>query len=143
MNLPIVTIYTDGSCRDGMGGWAAVLRYYNQQLNICGSDINTTNNRMEISAVINALSRLNTKCEVHLYSDSKYVLDGLNWCHNWSKNNWRTTTGPVVNLDLWQVLFQLASEHKIHKHWVKGHNGDEYNEACDTLAKYARDFQIK
>jgi len=143
MEIPQVTIYTDGSCRDGKGGWAAVMICGENHLNICGSDTDTTNNRMEMCAVINALGRLTTKCEVHLYSDSKYVLDGMGWCFGWAKKNWKTKTGPVANTDLWMVIMDLVGKHKIHKHWVKGHCGTELNEVCDCLAKYARDNQIK
>lgn len=142
--LPIVHIYTDGSCRDRRGGWACVLMWLDQQWNMCGSELDTTNNRMELLAVINALCKLNTRCEVHLYSDSKYVLDGLGYSVRWAKKNWVTSSGTdVLNVDLWRQLIDLASNHVIVKHWVRGHTGNIYNEVCDSLAKYARDFQIK
>ncbi len=137
-----VEIYTDGACsgNPGPGGWGALLRYRGIEKELSGSEKETTNNRMELTAVINALSALKKKCDVWLYTDSKYVMDGVNlWLPNWKKNDWRTSNKktPVKNIDLWQRLDELISHHQIHWVWVKGHAGHIENERVDELARCA------
>lgn len=138
MPLKHVTIYTDGACKGnpGPGGWGAVLSYDKKKKEIYGSQKDTTNNQMELMAVIEALTALNTACQVTLYTDSKYVLEGATqWIHGWKKNNWRTSTKkPVKNIELWQRLDPLLSKHNISWHWVKGHAGHKGNEQADFLA---------
>lgn len=138
MSSEIVTIYTDGACRGnpGRGGWGAVLRYGETEKHIFGGEHNTTNNRMELLAAINALRHLKRPCQVDLWTDSEYVRQGItNWIHNWKRNQWRTSTKRAVkNVDLWQDLDRLVSEHQINWHWVKGHSGHPGNELADSLA---------
>tara|TARA_R110000772_G_scaffold155191_2_gene266261 strand:- start:1291 stop:1725 length:435 start_codon:yes stop_codon:yes gene_type:complete len=133
-----VTIYTDGACRGnpGPGGWGAVLEYNGKRRTMYGGENNSTNNRMELTAVIMALEALRFPCDIDLYSDSKYVLQGITeWLPNWKKRNWLTASKkPVLNIDLWQELDLLAAEHKINWHWVKGHSGHPGNELADALA---------
>lgn len=142
---PHVQLFTDGACsgNPGPGGWAFLLRHPNsgKERSDSGYETNTTNNRMELSAVIQALSALKTPTTVDLYSDSKYVLDGLNsWIHNWKKNGWKTANKkPVKNDDLWKQLDTLRQTHTIKFHWVKGHAGHPENELVDKLAVQARD----
>jgi len=140
--LPVITIYTDGSCKSRMGGWASVLIWNGQQWNLCGSAYDTTSNRMELTAVIMALSKLTTRCIVHLYSDSKYVLDGIDYSKRWAKKHWKTKGQDIPNLDLWLQLLDLLKRHVVYRHWVKGHVGNVYNEVCDSLACCARINQI-
>lgn len=134
-----VELHTDGSClgNPGAGGYAAILIYKEHRKEIVGGTRNTTNNQMELTAVIKGLEMLNEPCEVELYSDSKYVLDGLNsWIQNWKKNGWKTANKtPVKNVDLWRKLDELKSKHKINFNWVKGHNGDPLNEEVDSMAQ--------
>lgn len=134
-----VELHTDGSClgNPGAGGYAAILIYKEHRKEIVGGTHNTTNNQMELTAVIKGLEMLNEPCEVDLYSDSKYVLDGLNsWIQNWKKNGWKTANKtPVKNVDLWRKLDELKSKHKINFNWVKGHNGDPLNEEVDSMAQ--------
>ena len=135
-----VTIYTDGACsfNPGPGGWGAVLMYGEYKKEISGGDKETTNNRMEITAVIQALEELNTACEVDLYSDSAYVINTFkqDWITNWVKNNWRTADKKEVkNKDLWQKLYNLTQIHRINWFKVKGHADNEYNNRCDKLAR--------
>lgn len=134
----IVTIHTDGACRGnpGLGGWGASLEYGDNQRHLYGGELNTTNNRMELTAVIKALEALKFNCQIELYTDSKYVLQGITeWLANWKKRNWRTANKkPVKNVDLWQELDALVSEHDINWHWVKGHSGHPGNELADLLA---------
>ena len=135
-----VTIYTDGacSCNPGPGGWGAVLMFGNRQKEISGFENNTTNNRMEMLAVINALKMLKEPCEVDLYSDSAYVVNSFQqgWIDDWQKNNWRTSgRKEVKNIPLWQELIQLCQTHKIIWHKVKGHADNEFNNLCDKLAR--------
>lgn len=135
--LPKVTIFTDGSCKaHQVGGWAAYLQYGTDDLFMCDKVQATTNNRMELQAVISSLSQLQYPCEVDLYSDSQYVIKGIaSWLSGWKRNNWRTSTGkPVMNRDLWQQLDQLLGQHQVNPYWVKGHNGNPGNEICDQLA---------
>lgn len=142
-NLPEITIYTDGGCRGnpGIGGWGVYLRHAQKERRFYGSEANTTNNRMELQAAIEALKALNKACCIQFYTDSQYVKNGVNlWMSNWKKNNWRTANKkPVKNQDLWQQLDALLPLHEIHWHWVKGHAGDEGNEIADQLANQAMD----
>jgi ribonuclease HI len=133
-----VKIYTDGACRGnpGPGGWGAILEYGKETKLLHGSEALTTNNRMEMMAVIQALSALKRPCKIELVSDSKYVLQGIQeWLPNWKKKGWRTAAKkPVMNSDLWQQLDALASAHDITWRWVKGHSGHVQNELADQLA---------
>ncbi len=131
-------IYTDGACsgNPGPGGWAAILRYGAQEKELVGGERQTTNNRMELLAVISALELLKEPCVVDLYSDSKYVLDALEkgWARAWQKNNWKRKTGPALNPDLWERLLAQEDRHTLHLHWVKGHAQNPLNNRCDALA---------
>ena len=133
-----VEIYTDGACRGnpGPGGWGALLRYGDVDKQLYGGEHLTTNNRMELKAVIEALSALSKPCKVTLTSDSTYVLKGIReWLPNWKKRGWRTAgKKPVKNEDLWKTLDDLAAMHEIEWHWVKGHSGHIENELVDQLA---------
>ena len=133
-----VEIYTDGACRGnpGPGGWGAVLMYGDKRKEIFGGEANTTNNRMELMAAIKALSALNRKCELTLYTDSQYVRKGITeWIENWKKRNWKTAAKkPVKNVDLWQQLDEQVNRHSVKWVWVKGHAGNEGNELADDLA---------
>ncbi|MDA7575857.1 ribonuclease HI [Gammaproteobacteria bacterium] len=133
-----VIIYTDGACRGnpGPGGWGALIRFDSVEKEIFGGQANTTNNQMELSAAIEGLSILTEPCNVELFTDSKYVMDGITqWIQNWKKNNWRTAAKKdVKNKELWQKLDQLIAQHQVQWHWVKGHSGDAGNEAADLLA---------
>jgi ribonuclease HI len=140
----IVEIYTDGACRGnpGPGGWGVLLRYKGKEKTCHGGELNTTNNRMELTAVIKALEALNRPgCQVRLYSDSKYVLNGISeWMANWKKRGWKTAAKkPVLNVELWQQLDALAAQHEIQWHWVKGHSGHPENERADALANLGID----
>ena len=134
----VVTIYTDGACKGnpGPGGWGALMISGAAQKELCGGESSTTNNRMELTAVIEALNALNRACKVALYTDSKYVMDGLNqWMPNWKKRGWKTADKkPVKNQDLWQALDVAVSRHEIEWHWVKGHAGHPGHERADELA---------
>lgn len=136
-----VTIYTDGACskNPGVGGWGAVLLYGEAQKQISGKEEMTTNNRMELQAVIQALKILKRSCEVELYTDSKYVQQGIStWIHNWKKNGWRTADKkPIKNQDLWQELDEQSKRHQVNWKWVKGHSDNEYNNLADKLATEA------
>lgn len=137
-----VTIYTDGACRGnpGAGGWAAVLEYNGVKKEIYGKDKNTTNNKMELTAVLKALSILKEPCNVELYSDSKYFCDSIikGWAKNWQKNGWRKPDGKkALNIDLWEEILHLILKHNVNIHWVKGHAGNKNNERCDFLATNA------
>jgi ribonuclease HI len=133
-----VIIYTDGACRGnpGPGGWGALIRFDSVEKEIFGGQANTTNNQMELSAAIEGLSILTEPCNVEIFTDSKYVMDGITqWIQNWKKNNWRTAAKKdVKNKELWQKLDQLIAQHQVQWHWVKGHSGDAGNEAADLLA---------
>lgn len=134
-----VEIYTDGACsgNPGPGGWSAILRFGEHEKEISGGENNTTNNRMELSAVINALKALNQPCDIVLCSDSKYVCDAIEkgWLKKWQANNWiRNKNEPVLNSDLWKELIELLNKHIVHVNWVKGHAGHPENERCDSLA---------
>ena len=137
-----VEIYTDGACsgNPGAGGWGVILRYRDVEKEMSGAEAETTNNRMEMTAVINALRALKRPCNITLYTDSKYVMDGVNeWLPNWKKNNWKTANKKtaVKNIDLWQELDALLAQHEIRWVWVKGHNGNVDNERVDELARNA------
>ena len=139
-----VTIYTDGACsgNPGPGGWAAVLIYNNIKKEISGGAPQTTNNIMEMTAVIEALKLLKFPCEVKLYSDSAYVVNCFNqgWIYNWIKKGWKTAgNDPVKNKELWQELYELTKTHKVTFIKVKGHADNEYNNRCDELARNAID----
>ncbi len=136
-----VIIYTDGACsgNPGPGGWGAVLIFGEIEKKISGGEKNTTNNRMEIAGVIEGLKLLKEPCEVELFSDSKYVCDGISkWLDSWKKNNWKNSAKqPVKNQDLWEEILKLKNIHKISVNWVKGHSNDKYNEIADSLATAA------
>jgi len=133
-----VEIYTDGACRGnpGPGGWGAALMYGDKRKEICGGENNTTNNRMELMAAIQALTTLNRECELTLYTDSQYVRKGITeWIENWKKRGWMTAAKqPVKNADLWRLLDEQVARHKVEWVWVKGHAGNEGNELADQLA---------
>tara|TARA_B000000475_G_scaffold184406_1_gene148653 strand:+ start:1296 stop:1730 length:435 start_codon:yes stop_codon:yes gene_type:complete len=133
-----VIIYTDGACRGnpGPGGWGALIKYDSVEKTIFGGQANTTNNQMELSAAIEGLAVLKEPCNVELFTDSKYVMDGITqWIQNWKKNNWRTAAKKdVKNKELWQKLDKLIAQHQVQWRWVKGHSGDAGNEAADLLA---------
>lgn len=140
----MIEIYTDGACRGnpGPGGWGALLRYKGKEKTFHGGEANTTNNRMELTAVIKALEALNrTGCQIRIYSDSKYVLNGINeWIANWKKRGWKTAAKkPVLNAELWQQLDALVAQHDIEWQWVKGHSGHPGNERADALANLGID----
>lgn len=139
-----VTIYTDGACsgNPGPGGWGAVLIYKGTEKQISGGESETTNNRMELTAVISALQALKEPCIVELYSDSKYVIDALEkgWAWGWKKKGWvKSDKKPALNPDLWEKLLDLIKIHEMHYHWVKGHANNKYNEICDSLAVAERE----
>lgn len=140
-----VVIYTDGACRGnpGPGGWGVVLRYQGNLKTMSGFDPETTNNRMELTAVIEGLRALTRSCDIELHTDSKYVMQGITeWLSNWKRNGWKTAAKkPVKNIDLWQQLDDEVSSHKIHWKWVKGHSGIEDNEFADQLANAAIDAE--
>lgn len=134
-----VKLYTDGACsgNPGKGGWGAILIYGQHKKELCGGESQTTNNKMELTAAIEGLSALTEPCEVMLYSDSKYLIDGMTkgWAKSWKDKGWRKSDGkPALNSDLWEKILELDKKHKIEYIWVKGHAGNEYNERCDTLA---------
>jgi len=136
--LSRVEIYTDGACRGnpGVGGWGALLRFRDRELELFGGEPATTNNRMELTAAIQALAALKRRCEVALYTDSQYVRQGITtWLADWKRRDWRTSDRkPVKNQDLWQQLDALAAKHDIAWHWVRGHTGHPENERADALA---------
>ncbi len=138
MSQEIIEIYTDGACsgNPGKGGWGAILLYKEHQKEISGCLAQTTNNQMELMAVIEALKIVKKTIEIIIYTDSVYVKDGITkWIFNWKKNGWKTANKkPVKNLELWQELDLLAANHQITWKWVKGHSGNKYNEIADQLA---------
>jgi ribonuclease HI len=135
-----ITIYTDGACagNPGPGGWAAVI-LGPERREIMGFEAATTNNRMELTAALEGLRALPTGAEVHLHTDSQYVRNGMHeWLARWKRNGWRTADKkPVKNEDLWRALDEAATAHRVHWHWVRGHDGDPENERCDALANEA------
>lgn len=137
--MKFVEIFTDGACsgNPGPGGWGAILRYNGHEKELSGGESNTTNNRMELTAVITALATLKEPCRVRLTTDSKYVADGINqgWAKSWQQNGWRKgDKKPALNPDLWQRLLELLNIHEVEIVWVKGHAGHPENERCDQLA---------
>ena len=137
-----VIIYTDGACsgNPGPGGWGAILMYGNHKKEISGANPNTTNNIMELTAVVEALKLIKFPCSIKVYSDSAYVINGFTqgWIYNWMKKGWKTADGsPVKNKELWQTLYQFTQIHKIEFIKVKGHSDNEYNNRCDELARNA------
>jgi ribonuclease HI len=133
-----VIIYTDGAClgNPGPGGWAAVLSYGEHQKGLSGRFRQTTNNRMELRAAVEALNALKRPCRVDLYTDSVYLRSGITqWVHKWQRNGWKTASkDPVKNQDLWMALMDAVERHQVEWHWTKGHAGDELNERADELA---------
>lgn len=134
-----IEIYTDGACsgNPGKGGWGAILVYNNNEKELNGGEPETTNNRMELTAVISALKALKEPCEVSLTTDSKYVCDAVTkgLVYSWQKNGWKKADKkPALNVDLWKQLLPLLEKHRVIFNWVKGHNGHPYNERCDKLA---------
>ena len=133
-----VIMYTDGACRGnpGPGGWGALITFEGSSKEIFGGKLDSTNNQMELSAAIEALAALKEPCNVDLFTDSKYVMDGITqWIHNWKKNSWRTAAKKdVKNKELWQKLDELINFHQVQWHWVKGHSCDAGNEIADQLA---------
>ena len=141
-----VEIYTDGACRGnpGPGGWGASLRFNEHRKDLYGAEAETTNNRMELMAVIQGLNSLSRSCSVRIYTDSKYVLNGVTqWLSNWKKNGWKTAARkPVKNVRLWQQLDAALEKHQVDWKWVKGHSGDEGNECADALANQGIDEML-
>ncbi len=133
-----VDVYSDGACKGnpGVGGWGVLLRFGDHEKQLCGGERNTTNNRMELMAVIEGLKSLNRTCRVRVHTDSQYVQKGISeWLVSWKRRNWKTSAGqPVKNQDLWELLDHEASRHAVEWHWVKGHAGHPENEAADRLA---------
>ena len=134
-----VELYTDGACsgNPGPGGWGAILIYKGTEKELSGGEKSTTNNRMELTAVIEGLSALKESCIVELYSDSKYVIDGLSkgWAVSWRAKGWKKADKkPALNPDLWEKLLSLTEKHQMRYHWVKGHAENPYNNRCDELA---------
>jgi len=150
-NTDLVEIFTDGACsgNPGVGGYGAILRYKGQQKELSGFEAETTNNRMELMAVIRALESLKRSCRVCVVTDSKYVVKGITeWIHNWKKNSWKTSgKKDVLNKDLWLNLLRLTEKYDITWQWVRGHDGHSENEKCDRLAREAinkcREMRLK
>lgn len=133
-----VSLYTDGACKGnpGKGGWGVLMRYGSHEKELFGGEAHTTNNRMELTAIIQGLAALKRPCAVVIYTDSQYVKNGMEkWIHDWKKNGWKTASKqPVKNEDLWQQLDRLAAQHQIQWQWVRGHAGHAENERADALA---------
>ncbi|WP_369582735.1 ribonuclease HI [Kingella oralis] len=133
-----VSLYTDGACKGnpGKGGWGVLMRYGSHEKELFGGEAHTTNNRMELTAIIQGLAALKRPCAVVIYTDSQYVKNGMEqWIHGWKKNGWKTASKqPVKNEDLWQQLDRLAAQHQIQWQWVRGHAGHTENERADALA---------
>ncbi len=136
-----VTIYTDGACsgNPGIGGWGAILFYNEHSKEISGYNASTTNNRMELTAAIEAISLLKESCNIELYSDSAYLVNAFNegWIYSWKKKNWKKGSADIPNKDLWERLYSFGKQHKIKYIKVKGHADNEYNNRCDKLATSA------
>ena len=141
MSLKKIEVFTDGACKGnpGPGGWGAILRMGRHEKELSGSDPSTTNNRMEMTAVIKALEALIEPCEVVLHTDSRYVIDGMTkWIHGWKRNGWiNASKQPVRNADLWHDLIEAAKRHQVEWVWVRGHDGHPENERADKLASDA------
>ena len=138
-SMKTVEIFTDGACsgNPGPGGWAAILRYNGRERELSGGEAQTTNNRMELTAAIQALCALKEPCAVTLYSDSRYLIDALekNWAVSWRRRGWKKSDGkPALNSDLWERLLSLCETHAVRTVWVKGHDGHPENQRCDDLA---------
>ena len=138
--MKTVTLYTDGACsgNPGPGGWGAILSYGDAEREFSGGEAHTTNNRMELTAVIKGLEALKQPCIVELYSDSKYVIDALEkgWAHGWKARGWKKADKqPALNPDLWERLLGLCGTHEVRTHWVRGHAENEKNNRCDELAR--------
>ncbi|MCP4432564.1 MAG: ribonuclease HI [Gammaproteobacteria bacterium] len=142
-----VVMYTDGACRGnpGPGGWGVLMSFQENSKTLHGYEAETTNNRMELTAVIKGLATLKRHCQIELYTDSKYVLQGINdWIDNWKQNGWKTANKKAVkNADLWKQLDKETSRHWIKWHWVKGHSGNPGNESADQLANQAIDLAMR
>ena len=142
-----IELFTDGACsgNPGPGGWGAILRYNGHEKELCGGEAETTNNRMELTAVIEGLSALKESCEIELFTDSKYVCDAVakRWVYSWKANGWKKADKkPALNVDLWEKLLELLDTHKVNFNWIKGHAGHPENERCDTLAvEYSQKFK--
>ena len=143
-----VDIYSDGAClsNPGAGGYCSILTYNGKEKTISGGDTHTTNNKMELLAVISGIEALTEHCGVTVYTDSKYVVDGIEkgWAKGWQKNNWIKPSDkkPALNAELWERLLNAISNHEVKFVWIKGHNGHEYNERCDLISKkIALDYQ--
>jgi len=138
-----VELFTDGACRGnpGPGGWGAILRFKDHEKELYGAEPDTTNNRMELKAVIEGLNALSRDCPVRVTTDSQYVKNGITqWIHNWKRNGWKTAAKkPVKNVDLWQELDQASQRHQVEWAWVRGHTGHPENERADALANRAID----
>ena len=137
--MKTVNIYTDGACsgNPGPGGWGAILEFQGSEKELSGGEAMTTNNRMELTAVIEALNALKEPCRVELYSDSKYFIDAVDkgWVYGWKKKGWiKSDKKPALNVDLWEEILALLNTHDVHLHWVKGHAENEKNNRCDQLA---------
>ena len=137
--MKFVELFTDGACsgNPGKGGWGAILRYAGHEKELSGGAVETTNNRMELTAVIQGLSALKEPCSVRLTSDSKYVIDAVvkGWVYGWQRNGWRKADKkPALNVDLWEQLLPLLEKHQVEFVWVKGHQGHPENERCDRMA---------
>ena len=145
--MAMVELYTDGACRGnpGPGGWGVVMRYNGHEKHLYGAAERTTNNRMELQAALEGLSKLTRPCEVRLITDSRYLKDGITlWVARWQHNNWRTADKkPVKNVDLWQPLQAQVARHRVEWRWVRGHTGDPGNELADKLANRAIDQWLK
>lgn len=139
-----IELFTDGACsgNPGPGGWGAILRFQEHERELSGSEKNTTNNRMELTAVISGLESLKEPCKVTIYTDSQYISNAFDkgWLENWVKNGWKTAAKkPVKNRELWEKLMALAATHQLKWQWVRGHSGHPENERCDQLAVKARE----
>lgn len=139
--MKLIKLITDGACigNPGPGGWACVIRYQDNKRELSGSEAETTNNRMELTAAVEGLRTLKEPCEVEVTTDSKYMMNGITkWIENWKRNGWRTAAKkPVLNQDLWQQLDELASRHQMSWKWTRGHANHQDNNRCDELATLA------
>lgn len=139
-DLPTVTIYTDGACdpNPGPGGWAALLRYGTHEKILSGSELQSTNNRMELTAAVQALQALKQACRIDFYTDSEYLKKGITeWLPRWRARQWRRKGGALANVDLWRQLDTAVQPHQIEWHWVRGHAGNRDNQRVDYLARHA------